>query len=265
MAPKTVLGERISSIESKLNSLSGKLEVLTHRVASIDFDGLEARCLSIVSESKVQMNAVIDLNGRSIKEKLSAVNQESTKAMALAVGAMDTLKNKLEPIEKALLKFDELEESMTATYEKRMTLLERSIRSAMAVQTEVETYTYDISKLQKAVAELKVKARGYDDHLRSILMGLRGVEARANTMETNAAVSETQRVYDGSGALRERLDHVADELSMLAYNCVSSGVGRSGVTECPIDRARAAAKLLRRRAESCPPVPRRNNHPTHGH
>ncbi len=171
----------------------------------------------------------------------------------------------LEPIEKALLKFDELEESMTATYEKRMTLLERSIRSAMAVQTEVETYTYDISKLQKAVAELKVKARGYDDYLRSISMGLRGVEARANTMETNAAVSETQRVYDGSGALRERLDHVADELSMLAYNCVSSGVGRSGVTDCPIDRARAAAKLLRKRAESCPLVPRRSDHPTHGH
>lgn len=251
-----LITDRLESIERIVRNLVERIEVLEESIRPDVVNGVFDTCMSLVTTSKAEMNAVIHKNGVHVNERIREIEIKTAEIVSASDDALAKMIPKLDSMGDAVSQFSELEDRMTDLFSKGMKDIDSACQEFRKQRDQVDDTCEDIHKLQCQFKNLTQDNKAIGGDLKRCIAFMNKYEPIFATMETGR-LHESRRSDAVTQRHQHQLDSMRGELSMLAFNVASAGVPHNGIVSGGSDMASAlvAATLMRKRAVSCPPAP----------
>ena len=253
-----LFSERLASMERTVRGLVERVDDLEDTVRPDVLQGMLDTCLDLVTKSKADMDAVIHKNGQHVLNRVRQIEAKCDEVKTVSEDALSRMRPKLENIEHAVSQFDDLENRMISSFSKGLSDVDRAYKELQRQCSQVDDICEELQKMQSEVDKLVLGVQMLETNLARCTAFVNKNETKLATMETGRMQNDrrSDMVARRVQGCMEKVQSVAGDLSMLAYNVASAGVPHDGQVAGGSDMASAvmAAKLMRKRAGSCPPV-----------
>ena len=253
-----LFSERLASVERTVRGLVERVDVLEETVRPDVLNGMLDTCLNLVARSKADMNAVIDKNGQHVLSRVREIEAKCDEVKYVSEDALARMRPKLEKMEYAVSQFDDLENRMISFFSKGISNVDRACKDLQRQCNQVDDICEELQKIQSEINGLVLGVQVVGTNLDRCTAFVNKYETKLATMETGRMQDDrrSEVVARRVQGCMEKVQSVAGDLSMLAFNVASAGVPHDGfvTSGCDMGSAVIAARLMRKRAGSCPPV-----------